>query len=120
MHKKEKIKGNKTEYQGCRDPISVDPQFCPLTLACISGVSPTPIFVGHDHGALVELNRFLDLTGVHIWLDLVQVWVHYEIPSWPIPWFISCYRLGVRVSTKNSVQLEFAEAHPNQEHSDLF
>ena len=38
--------------------------------------------------------------------------VHYEMLSWPILWFISCYGVGVKVSTKTSVQLELTEAHP--------
>ena len=33
--------------------------------------------------------------------------------SWPIPWFISCYGVWIKVSTKTSVQLELAKAHPN-------
>ena len=35
------------------------------------------------------------------------------MPSWPIPWIISCYRTEVKISTKTSVQLELVEAHPN-------
>ena len=40
--------------------------------------------------------------------------------SQTILWFISCYRIEVKVSIKTSVQLELAEAHPNLKHSSLF
>ena len=46
--------------------------------------------------------------------------MYYEMPSWPTPWFIPNYRIKVKVSTKNSVQLELIETYPNLEHSNLF
>ena len=46
--------------------------FVPCHLHISWGCRSHPISVRHNHGTLVGLNRFLDLTWVHLWFDLVR------------------------------------------------
>ena len=52
----------------------VDPQFCPLTLALISGASPVPSCLYVTALAPFGLNRFSSFVYVCLWFTMVRVW----------------------------------------------
>ena len=93
----------------------VDPQFYPLIPICRPSILSLHTCM-YLRG--VANTKFLYVTTMEPLLGSISFWtsrgftygsiqckclVHYEMLEWPIPWFISCYSVEVKVSKKTLV-----------------